>query len=315
MRKCCFVIVIYLIGSIHANANTPTPTYCEAINIQSAAINAETPATLDAIKNSPQWKMASGAESIWHNLREGLVTETFDQRLQIAVMSLYEYWKKTRSEWRYLDPKWPNVKYVETNGHREVVYNIQTGKKVDKGINQATANYGRGSLDPAHWGFDIPNWVMCGTPDERQNAIGKLLVNIPEVRNASDEVIKIISDAFHLDPGGLQRKILDGIATSIDATSKKDSNLPVRRNNYLDLRSLNLDDPNGDWCKCDPPECKDETNGLIRYIQCQCAKCGKINVECARRALAMEKEVKAQGGQAQWLGNRSDAVKAANTQK
>ena len=101
---------------------------------------------------------------------------------------------------------------------------------------------------------------------------------------------------------------------SVLGPTKVDPKRKVRQQS-TDLHSLNLDDPNGDWCKCNPPGCIEKTTGEFRYVQCQCAKCGKVNVEYARRALAMEKEVNAQGGQTQWWGNRSDAVKAANTQK
>lgn len=83
-----------------------------------------------------------------------------------------------------------------------------------------------------------------------------------------------------------------------------------------DLHSLDLDDPNGDWCKCESPGCvehvgRDSCGKVQGYVTIQCSKCGKINVEYARKALSFESQAESQGVDTTWTGNRSDAVKAA----
>ena len=83
-----------------------------------------------------------------------------------------------------------------------------------------------------------------------------------------------------------------------------------------DLHSLNLDDENGDWCKCDCPGCVEhighDSDGKIQgYITIQCSKCGKISVEYARKALSLESQARSQDVDTKWTGSRSDAVKAA----
>lgn len=80
---------------------------------------------------------------------------------------------------------------------------------------------------------------------------------------------------------------------------------------------MNLDDANGDWCKCDDPGCCNTFRvisgkhvGGIRFF---CGKCGKVNVEFAKEAVKYERIIKGEGGTPQWRGVNSEemAKKAA----
>lgn len=84
-----------------------------------------------------------------------------------------------------------------------------------------------------------------------------------------------------------------------------------------DLKKMNLDDANGDWCKCDDPGCCNTFRvisgkhvGGIRFF---CGKCGKVNVEFAKEAVKYERIIKGEGGTPQWRGVNSEemAKKAA----
>lgn len=290
------------------NLNKPTTAgdnYCEVLNVQSAAMNAGTPATLDKIldeienSQSPNWVVQPPEKSIWHNLREGLVTDTFDQRLQIAVMSKYEFDYKPRNEWKYLDPTWPNIKFTEKNGHREVVYNIKTRKKVDSGINQATANFGPNPISGAHV-FDIANWIRCSTPTERQNELGKILAANPEFINASEKMMDGIADMFNLDPLGLRQKL----SQLLEKKKSKGNSMDARN---INLQSINLDDPNGDWCKCSQPGCSANMDVENGYVLFGCTKCNKINVKYAKMALELEQKMVAAGRKGEWCGPNAEA--------
>lgn len=88
-------------------------------------------------------------------------------------------------------------------------------------------------------------------------------------------------------------------------------NMPDEKS--VDLHTLDLDDPDGDWCKCgDQTGCKETTFMGAPMVICQCSKCMKVNVKFARRALQLEKEYREKGIESQWFGDRNDAVKAAN---
>ena len=87
----------------------------------------------------------------------------------------------------------------------------------------------------------------------------------------------------------------------------KDMLSGVKKEKPLDLHSLDLDDENGDWCKCETPGCWESALG----VRCICTKCGKVNVEYSRKALAMEARLKAEGKEGSWHMDRGKAVKAA----
>ena len=86
-----------------------------------------------------------------------------------------------------------------------------------------------------------------------------------------------------------------------------------------DLHAINLDDKDGDWCKCNPTGCKKTTeiidNQIVELVLWHCPNCGKVNVEYAKMALSVEAKYKAIGGKTVWTGSRDDAVKAAQGTK
>ena len=82
-----------------------------------------------------------------------------------------------------------------------------------------------------------------------------------------------------------------------------------------DLHNLNLDDKNGDWCKCDQPGCTanmDVKNGNVVF---GCRKCNKVNVKYAKMALELEQKMMAAGEKGEWHGPNAEANahKAANS--
>lgn len=87
-----------------------------------------------------------------------------------------------------------------------------------------------------------------------------------------------------------------------------------------DLKKMDLDDSNGDWCQCANPGCVkkiDCVNGKKHwYIEFVCAHCMKVNVKFAKEALRYEKIIKDEGGVVQWLGQDAEAkAKAAGNVK
>lgn len=88
-----------------------------------------------------------------------------------------------------------------------------------------------------------------------------------------------------------------------------------------DLKKMDLDDSNGDWCQCANPGCAKEINrenGKLKsfYIGFRCAHCKKVNVKFAKEALCYEKLIKDAGGDSQWLGQNAEAdAKAAGNVK
>ena len=75
------------------------------------------------------------------------------------------------------------------------------------------------------------------------------------------------------------------------------------KSQQLDLKNLNLDDDNYDWCKCAEPGCR-ASDILVVF---GCTKCGKINREYARKALALEQKLKAEGIETHWYGANAEA--------
>ncbi len=75
-----------------------------------------------------------------------------------------------------------------------------------------------------------------------------------------------------------------------------------------DLHSLNLDDPNGDWCKCAEPGCSANMEANERgYVLFGCTKCKKVNVKYAKMALELEQRMKDAGVASQWHGQNAEA--------
>ena len=98
---------------------------------------------------------------------------------------------------------------------------------------------------------------------------------------------------------------------------EQDVNISIP-NSQSDLHSLNLDDPNGDWCKCEErgekPGCKANMDPVKGYVFFGCTKCKKVNVKYAKMALELEQKMKDAGVQGTWFGQnaKENAHKAAS---
>lgn len=91
-----------------------------------------------------------------------------------------------------------------------------------------------------------------------------------------------------------------------------------REDGQPDLHSLDLDDPNGDWCKCEErgekPGCDANMDPVKGYVIFGCTKCKKVNVKYAKMALELEQKMKDAGVQGTWFGQnaKANAHKAAS---
>lgn len=74
----------------------------------------------------------------------------------------------------------------------------------------------------------------------------------------------------------------------------------------IDLHGLDLDDPNGDWCKCENPGCEADMDVRLGRVSFGCSKCGKVNVKYAKMALELERKIKAAGGTPTWFGTDAE---------
>lgn len=289
-------------GVIHTVPANLNELPCNVANIYDAMANNNTPATKAEIDKDSKFRQVEECESIFHNFRDGVLSDasTPEEVSRAMGRATLEYWLEkaglmSRSEWQVLDPNMPNIKYVSQDG-REAVYDENTGQKVERGINAGTSNVAKSAIDPDHWynngGGDIGRFTRCKTPNELQREVAKFLVEHPE-----------------LVPSVLTKETFLRLTDTNQAQQCTSSQQP-------DLHSLDLDDPNGDWCKCESPGCvehvgRDSCGKVQGYVTIQCSKCGKINVEYARKALSFESQAESQGVDTTWTGNRSDAVKAA----
>jgi len=156
---------------------------CFEMNVRDAMVNYDTPSTYQDLRDNHagEYDKMSPAQSIWHNFK----TDVDYSSPPALVLAMYEAWREymgiTASpptmrpeDCKYLDPTFPNVKFVSKDGHKEVVYNKNTGVKIDQGINQGTANSATRALSIEHIS-DIVRYAMCGPPSELENEIGRQL--------------------------------------------------------------------------------------------------------------------------------------------
>ena len=165
--------------------------YCFQNNSQRAQKNRGVPESLSDARNSKLYRELPEELSILHNFREDLKLDTPTDRLIAGLGAAAEYkaWKDhkmDRSEWKYLDPDLPNIKFIEEDGgHKEAVYNRHTEARVDYGNNQGTYNdYDQDSTSiekAAHGVKDVGDWGLCGTPADNEKIStkwGAVLVDI-----------------------------------------------------------------------------------------------------------------------------------------
>ena len=282
---------------------------------------------LDALVNQTghmQSKPEPEGKSIYHNFRDGILSEhsSFTEVISAMIHGSWEYYfQKDRSKWEYLDPEMSNQKFLSKDGHSEKIINSKTGKEVTSGMNQATANQYQSKWYNVLHLRDMFRFPEFGTPSKTDQKIAEYLVSHPEVRDdfirRAEEMAK---DKWLITTGGIIQFTFEEIEKLIvssagDPDELKKLNKAKKGNDsnsqQPDLHSLDLDDANGDWCKCAEPGCYENVNEKSWTIRWGCSKCGKVNVTFAKKALAKEAESKAKGQEVWWTGNRSDAVKAA----
>lgn len=285
---------------------------------------------LEAVKD-PNLQLQSSFASIWHNFADGVLSEksTPGERLAAMIGAAKEYLWKDRADWKYLDPKMPNAKFLSEDGKSEFIYNIYTRDRVKTGINAGTSNqYGLDNLGDKllHIIRDaIIRYPEQGNSSDVDQKIAQYLVSHPEMRK------EFMRRAEELAWPNFLKQIWNEVEKLFVSTAGEENELSQLKNlggkeskgndvadksQRPDLHNLNLDDPNGDWCKCESPGCvehvgRDSCGKVQGYVTIQCSKCGKINVEYARKALSFESQAESQGVDTTWTGNRSDAVKAA----
>lgn len=320
------------------------------------------PATYAEALTDRGWSPLAEEDSIWHNLKEGLLSESSSQTDIATVMA--EAWAEykfvtDRSKWRCLDPKMPNVKFVSEDGHSETVYNKRTGARVAFGINQGTANQSKDQKisNHVHW-RDAIRYSQYAAPSSTDRKVAEFMLEhsefaddfIKRAKAASDDPVlngieklkgihstKVLGRAFlaavvkHLpdilgralfplagEPDELRKleeiKVTQQKMKPTDVAQREDSNA-LQPN----LHSLNLDDPNGDWCKCEErgekPGCDANMEASEKgYVIFGCTKCKKVNVKYAKMALALEQQMKGAGVKVMWHGSnaKANARKAAS---
>ena len=201
-------------------------------------------------------------------------------------------------------------------------YNKKT-KKIVTGINGGTSNKATwaGALDH-WWKGDIDRFDRCGTPTEQQKMLGEYLARNPQVLEwlaENPERINSLLENIKLDISEARRKAkglllgdkrnahsqLSNNETVSDSGLQGDAS--IAKQLQPDLHNLNLDDSNGDWCKCNQPGCSanmDAKNGNVVF---GCTKCKKVNVKYAKMALELEKIMKAAGTTPTWHGPNAEA--------
>ena len=302
------------------------PDYCKVINVSSVFTNQDTPKTWQEMmdNHSSEYEIMPPGKSIWHNLRENLDTTTLEKRIDIAMQSLIEYYTKPPAEWKYLNPDWPNIKYVEKNGHREMVYNMRTGAKVDSGINQGTENIStsQGLLGNLVHVADIFNWIRCAQPSE----LDSIFV---QMGHGGDELKKMIAQMppykrrMVEEYAGLEKGLLDVVEQAFNRIdSINDGSITIASenshanhsvDNNIDLSNLDFEDESYDWCKCMDPGCFTKSlMGFECIVSFVCSKCGKVNRAYAKRAVEMERKAKEKGIDTLWFGeNAEEKAKSA----
>lgn len=174
-----------------SRSRSGVPTYCAGYLILNKASNVGVPQTLDdmLVNGTRRYKEVGESAKLWHNFKESVNPKTSSEMKLAMVGAVLEYGLLMKARkyhidgivkiyFRYLDADFPNRKFVEIDGHKEVVYNVKTRQIVDKGVNQSTANVSTSQFSPKHIS-DIWLAAECITPTDVHNEIGKMLAENP----------------------------------------------------------------------------------------------------------------------------------------
>jgi hypothetical protein len=273
---------------------------CDEAHIIDALENQGTPETWDEMREllrhnkdayREQWKLFS----IWHNFQPWVDKIPYAAgdmkgaqfREAIFRYAVYEYLIEPREKWFVLDPDFPNIKYVSEDGHKEVVYNRHTGKKVNSGINQGTANASSGKIGKAHLS-DIVRAVKCGTSSKEHQELAKRILEYDGVPEEIKEKVK----RLFIREETCQTPIDQQICTSEDVEKSEDEQTDSEVDNHK-IADNDADIGVKGWCKCGANHGKIFTLGygplldlkndgskfaanMGDYFYRLCGRCGKI---------------------------------------
>ena len=221
--------------------------------------------------------------------------------------------------------EWGNTKYKNIDTGSEAVYDDSTGRIImDERL--GTRNLGKPGLWSAIFGKHKK--LDMRPHDEKADSSDKL--------SRDGDQYKYVGILFEHDPvdpnvyyivdGQTGRRMTNREVLELPTTMSdmwKDMGLACVKNDAKDivaprgdgqpdLHSLNLDDPNGDWCKCEErgekPGCSANMEASEKgYVIFGCTKCKKVNVKYAKMALELEQKMKDAGVKGMWHGANAEA--------
>ena len=174
-----------------------------------------------------------------------------------------------------------NVKFVCTNGE-EYVFD-KDGKLIASGINEGTFN----------------------RSDSQKDIIGHIFNDMFAAVRALPRKSSMTKDEFYdfLKEYIAKNTITIGEANDGHEDQVCRSDKPV---SVEDLKNMDLDDKNGDWCQCDLPGCEERVSEEGFFVSFVCLKCNKVNVSFAKKAIALEAKAKELGGDVKWFGPNAE---------
>lgn len=221
-------------------------------------------------------------------------------------------------------------KYTNKDGG-EVVYDARTGKIVTDekmGTYNFEAAYNDGLLEGIrHYFLDMRTHAKVGgdqykyvgilyerdpcNPDKYYIIDGQ--TGLPMLPQRVSGMPTTISDMWK--GKGFMCVVDDAkdIAQPKEDAQQDKSLTEVTQSDQCDLHALDLDNTNGDWCKCKEPGCRADMDVDKGYVMFGCSVCGKVNVKYAKMALELEQRMNEAGKEGHWYGPNAEdnAHKAA----
>lgn len=188
------------------NIGDKSKDVCYAVNVIHSADNDNVPYNLTDVREHYKglYKELGESQSILHNFRPDVQKSltTPEARIVAAVNAFLDFHTRPKDLWTVLDPDLPNVKFVEINGHKEVVYNKYTGEKV-AGVNAGTYNRAINQSSDLHAFVDVPLWFLCGTPTETQEEFARILAKdenlYKEFSKVTDSIVNDFMKSFGME--------------------------------------------------------------------------------------------------------------------
>ena len=188
------------------NIGDKSKDVCYAVNVIHSADNENVPYNLTDVREHYKglYKELGESQSILHNFRTDVqkLLTTPKARIEAALNAFLDFHARPKILWTVLDPDLPNVKFVEINGHKEVVYNKYTGEKV-AGVNAGTYNRAINQSSDLHAFVDVPLWFLCGTPTETQEEFARILAKdenlYKEFSKVTDSIVNDFMKSFGME--------------------------------------------------------------------------------------------------------------------